>query len=227
MADLDLIAGQHFYALLHLGIMKCLIFKWISLSLVTMWLASSAKAKKPVGFLWQSTNKHLDQNNISVLFSCDRSNQMRITLRDPGQPDYIKGFHGVIRLITNNTPPSGKGYKKFIYVSLFSKENKSIPIRKRDVSYFLEDLKVLHSQVLKNQEMGIKEYNEKIQYCESLAQKSQQRCFQSSSNYQPHPPLIAMWIVADETNRSAGRFNSLFDPKELDQLKKLPCFVSK
>ncbi len=253
--------------------------KWISPSLVIMGLTGLATAQsrqptgksrkltdqKPVGFLWQATNRHSDQNHISVLFSCerqrsqtdrqrsqtdrqrsqtdrqrsqtdrqrsqtdrqrsqtDRQIQMSITLRDPGQPDHIKGLHGVVRLITNNTPPSGQGYKKFIYVSRFSKENKSLSLHKRDVLPFLEDLNTLHQQVLQNQKQGIKEYDEKIKYCESRPKKSRQKCFESSSGYQPRPPLIAIWIEADEAKRPAGRFNSLFDPKELDSLKKLPC----
>ena len=200
-------------------------FKWISLSLVMIGLVKGALAnKQPVGFLWQSTSQHLDKNDISILFSCDQQNHLRITLRDPGQPNHIKGLYGIIRLITNNFPPSGKGYKKFIYVSRFSKENKSISIHKRDVPFFLADLNTLYKQVFANQEQGIKEYDEKIKHCESLPKKSQQRCFQSSSGYQPHPPAIAIWIEADEAKRPPGRFNSLFNPKELDSLKKLPCY---
>ena len=190
---------------------------------------ASLKQKKPavpLGFLWQATNRHLDKNHIRILFSCDRQNHLRITLSDPGQPNHIKGLHGIIRLITNNTPPSGQGYKKFIYVSQFSKENKSISISKTDVLRFLEDLNTLHSQVLKNKEMGLKEYDENIKYCKSLPQKNQQKCFESSSGYLPRPPLIAIWIEADEAKRPPGRFNSLFDPKELDQLKKLPCHTA-
>ena len=182
------------------------------------------KSAKALGFLWLSVDRHLDQNNVSILFSCDRQNRMRITLRDPGQPDHIKGLLGIIRLITNNTPASGEGYKKFIYLSRFSQTQKSLSIRLRDVPHFLEDLNTLKEQVLKNQEQGAKEYDEKIKYCEKLPQEKQQRCFASSSAYQPRPPLIAVWIEADEAKRPPGRFNSLFDPKELDQLQKLPCY---
>ena len=178
----------------------------------------------PVGFLWLSVDRHLDQNNVSFLFSCDRQNQLRITLRDPGQPDHIKGLLGIIRLITNNTPPSGEGYKKFIYVARFSQTQKSLSIRPRDVPHFLEDLNTLKGQVMKNQEQGAKEYDEKIKYCERLPQKSQQKCFESSSAYQPRPPVVAIWVEADEARRPLSRFNSLFDPKDLEPLKKLPCY---
>ena len=188
-------------------------------------IVSPQPKQSHMGFLWLSTDKHLDQNNVSFLFSCDRQNQMRITLRDPKQPEHIKGLLGIIRLITNNTPPSGEGYKKFIYVARFSQNQKNLSIRSRDVPHFLEDLNTLREQVIKNQEQGAKEYDEKIKYCERLPKTSQQKCFADSSAYQLRPPVVAIWVEADEARRPPGRFNSLFDPKELEQLKKLPCYA--
>lgn len=178
---------------------------------------------KVTQFLWTAFKTESFEEQMTVRFSCDKNNQMNIVLTDPGQADFVKGWQAIVRIATGNVPPSRKGYKKFIYTGTFLNNAKTLSIRKRDVKHFLKELNTLRVQALKNQETGIKEYDEKINYCNKLPQKNRQSCYHSASGYQVQNPHIIIWIVAEETKRSAGKYG-VFDIKPLENLKKLSCY---
>ncbi len=172
-------------------------------------------------FLWQAFNKH--KTSITVRFTCNEKGQINIAFTDPGQPNYVKGRQAVIRMVTANFPPSTRGYMKLIYTSTFEKDHKTLNIRKRDIKYFMQELNVLRLQTFKNKDITAKEYEEKIKYCSALPKSQRQKCYESSSGYQPTSPGIFIWIKAEETPPGSSR-ESLFDPSILENLKKLSCY---
>ena len=178
---------------------------------------------KPDGkqFLWQAFNKH--KKSITVHFTCDED-KINVAFTDPGQPDYVKGWQAIIRLVTANLPPSRTGYMKLIYTSAFEQNRKTLYIRKRNIKLFMQELNALRLQTFKNKDRAVKEYDEKIKYCGALPKNRQQKCYESSSGYQPTSPGIFIWIKAEETPPGASGKASLFDPLALEKLKKLSCY---
>ncbi len=174
-------------------------------------------------FIWTAFKTESFETQMTIRFVCDKKNQMNIYLTDHGQPDFVKEWQAIVRMVTGNFPPSRKGYKKIIYTGKFMNDGKTLPIRQRDIKYFLEELNILRTQVFKNKEMGIKEYNEKINYCNKLPKKRQQLCYNSASGYQVKEPHIIIWIVAEEIRHPAGKYG-VFDPKPLENLQNLPCY---
>ena len=177
--------------------------------------ALKAKNRPLKEYLWEA-------DNITVQFSCDKNNKLKVALFDPAQPDMAQGSLAIIRMSAGNVPPSGKGYKKFIYASRFLKKAKKLYIRKERTKDFMSELELLRRQTFKNKEVAGKEYDEKIKYCGQLPKKQRDKCYSSSSGYQPAEPVIILWIVAEGQKKPPGY--AKFDPQKLENLKKLSCY---
>ena len=168
--------------------------------------------------LWDPVKKKHTSHTVDMHFDCNERNKINVSLLR--LPEKILS-PAIIRIQTGYTPPSRKGFMQFIYTAEWSTDRKKLLIHQYNQNT-VEDLMRLHTQVFKNQEIGKKEYQEKIQHCQKL--KAPQKCYQSSSNYQvPEPSII---LEVDFTNKS-NKLYFIFDPTPLESLKKLNCYSPK
>ena len=175
------------------------------------------------GFLWKPVSNMQKDGGMIFHFFCDGGGrQPQVILKAEGLPDFVSGVSAILRTAVGNPPPSGKGYKKFIYTGKFSKEGKKLLISGRLARRLNRELHILHRQISENQKMAETEYQERINYCKSLPNPRRQKCYQSSSGYQPVRPLMLLTVTVEEGGQSKDFF-ALFDPNLLKNLK-LSCF---
>ena len=174
------------------------------------------------GFLWKSVNNMQKNRDMTFHFFCDGDrHQPRVVLRAEGLPDFVKGAPAILRTAVGNAPPSGKGYKKFIYTGEFSKGEKALFISERQAQRFTRELHILQRQISENRKTAGEEYQEKINYCKNLPEDRRQKCYQSSSGYQPVRPLMFLTVTVEEGGKSKDFF-ALFAP-ELLKNRNLSC----
>ena len=157
------------------------------------------KAKVTAGatkFVWKAVNQGAD--SVNVHFTCNKNNQIRVAFIGPGRADFVKGGIAIIKMSTANVPPSGKGYQEFIYTAVLHGDQRILNINKRNIKFFMKELNTLRAQTFKNREAGIAEYQEKINYCADLPKDRQQKCYSSSSGYQPEEPRIFIEVTVDK-----------------------------
>ena len=168
--------------------------------------------------LWDPVKKEHISHTVDMHFDCNDRNKINVSLlRLPEKTQ----FPVIIRIQTGYTPPSRKGFMQFIYTAEWNSNRKKLLIHQHNQN-IVEDLMRLRTQVFKNQEMGKKEYQEKIQYCQKL--KEPQKCYQSSSNYQVGEASI---ILEVDFTKKSNKLYFIFDPTPLESLKKLNCYSPK
>ncbi len=181
--------------------------------------ASSSKKNQIKEYLWKGGS---NKKPIEILFTCKTTGPLKVILTDPEQTGNKPGETALIRMRTGNVPPSGNGYVEFIHTGQFLKKGETTSISLSTVPRFIRELEVLQTQTIKNKEVSIKEYMEKITYCEQLPKIKRYRCHISSSRYQVAEPNILLWTTSERWEKA--RSYSIFNPHEIGNLTKLSCY---
>ena len=166
--------------------------------------------------LWDVQKKEHISYTVDVHFHCNGGNKINISLVQLPQ-NMPPRSPVIIRTQTGYTPPSKKGWMQFIYTAEWSTDRKKLLIHQNNQN-MAADLLQLRTQVFENHEMGRQEYQERIQYCQTL--KDPQKCVSSSSGYQTGESSIVL-----EADFGKKKFYFMFDPTNLKDLQQLHCFV--
>ena len=190
--------------------------------------------------LWDINKKKFVSNTIDLHFQCGSkkgSGRAGVGGNDSGigrgpslghrnkihvsvlrSPKNSTSFPVIMRIQTGWTPPSGKGYMQFIYIAEWNADKSRLLVHQKNQN-ITKDLIRLSTQVFKNQEIGKKEYQEKIKYCETL--KNPQKCFASASRYQVGEALILLEL---DFGKKFEKLLFAFDPTTLKNVKQLHCY---
>ena len=173
--------------------------------------------------LWDPVKKEHIPDVLDIHFNCDSSNRLSIALSHPQFSLSPESAVAIIRTRASQYPPEGERESQFIYTGQFSEDGKKLNIHSRRVEEFIKDLETLSAQADRNEKNRLKEYEDRIQYCNNLPEKQQQQqCFQSSSGYQDVKSSIIVEIQTP--NHPSKTIYSFFDPQKIKDLQNLSCY---
>ena len=172
--------------------------------------------------LWDPIRKEHIPDVLDIHFNCSSPDRLYITLSHPRFPSNVKFSSLIIKTRTKHYPAEGEKESQFSYVAQFSKDKKQFNIHPRRVDEFIRDLETLSVEANRNEKNRLKEYNDRIKYCQNLPATQQQRCFQSSSGYQDVQASIIVEIHFSRHTPQA--IYSFFDPNKIKDLKRLSCY---
>ena len=172
--------------------------------------------------LWNPIKKEHIPDVLDIHFNCDSQNRLSIALSHPRFPLGVHFSSVIIKTRAKHYPPEGEKESQFIYVAQFSQDNKQFKIHSRRVNEFIKDFEKLSRQAYRNEQNRLKEYDDRIKYCQSLPTEQQQQCFQSSSGYQDVQSAILVEVHFSDP--SSQTIYSFFDYQKIKNLKKLSCY---
>ena len=172
--------------------------------------------------LWDIVKKEHIPDLLDIHFNCDSSDRLSITLFHPQFSLSPESSLVIIKIRAEHSPSSGEGDIEFIYTAQLSKDKNQLNIHPRRVEEFIKDLEKLSTQAGRNEKNRLKEYEDRIKYCQNLSEKQQQQCFQSSSGYQDVKSSIIVEI--SNPNHPSKTIYSFFDPQKIKDLQKLSCY---
>ena len=182
-------------------------------------------------YLWLSQNT---DRSMEVHFICSRQ-QMDINIKDPQQKDYVKGYPAYIKMSVEYSPILGaeNDIRLTHRGGLFKTEN-LLEMDRKHIPQFLENLRILHGQDIKNKKRIREEYDRAVQHCETLKNQKKDSCFNSFTPgaylFSDHPVILLNVISQVIPPKTARPFEvlALFNSEELFRhLKEMPCYKAK
>lgn len=202
-------------------ILYCLV--WMSFSFGQAELQQQKTTKPLREYTWSSLSqtlwdpikkKHISRT-MDLHFYCRSSNKAHVFLLSMLEISHPSPI--VVKIQTGYIPPSRRGFMQFIYLAEWNEDQKKWAVLQKNQN-FLQDIIQLSVQVFRNQEMGKQEYQERIQYCQTL--QKPQKCYQSSSGWQPAEPYI---LLEAGLSKEFDKLYFTFDPRKVNNLQQLQC----
>ena len=190
----------------------------------------TSKDTKPVKkYIWHSK---AGGRAMEIYFTCLKQ-KIKIRIKDPEQADYVKGYPAYIKMSVEYSPVLGaENDLRLIHKGgIFLKDKKILKIRSQDRQSFLDNLKNLHQQDIKNKTMIKTEYELALKNCESLKGKQKELCYKTLTTgaymVSDKPTVIINVIsqVLAPKNSSPPGLPAKFNSEQLfKNLKKMPCY---
>ena len=171
--------------------------------------------------LWNPIKKEHIPDLLDIHFNCDSSKRLSITFSHPQFSHLPESSSAIIKIRASHYPPEGERESQFIYTAQLSQDKNQLNIHQRRVGEFIKDFETLSAQADRNEKNRLKEYEDRMKYCQNLPKKQQQQCFQSSSGYQDVESSIIVEIQIP--NHPSKTIYSFFDPQKVEHLKNLSC----
>ena len=169
--------------------------------------------------LWDVKKKKFVSDTIDLHFQCSDGDKIQVSVLRLSEN--LAPFPVIIKIQTGYVPPSGTGYMQFIYTAEWSADRGKLLVHQQNQN-ITEDFMRLRTQVFKNQKIGKEEYQEKIQYCETLQES--QKCFSSASGYQVGEASMALEL---DFGKNFEKLYFIFDPVKLNNVEQLHCYPKK
>ena len=197
-----------------------------------------AVVKPSQQYLWHSVSGRgaAAGGRLTVQFQCETDRTLLVDLILKNHKGLLKqkkslnNRWAVSRWQVGNVPPSGQGYKEFVYPVRIQQGGERFAFPPSQLVKFKTNLQELKTQTLKNRQQALREYQEKVDYCQKRPLnragckkdvkvcETRQKCFQSLSGYQPGNPSVTLSV-----EYPGQKFYFVFDPTGLQNLKKLKC----
>ena len=184
--------------------------------------ANQSEEQSPNNFTW-SSQQNMHGKKATMRFWCDTNNTFQFLITQD-QKALPQGGFVFIKIQAGNLPPSREGhYGEVIYMGK-STNNKSVALPENRKPFLISKLTNLIEQSLDNRERGLREYDQKIHYCDSLPENKKQACYSSSSGYQVAKPhiMVSMRIDGEKKSESLWFVFNITKPVQ-NKLKPLAC----